>query len=393
MPAFKLKPTDTDTFDPNGPKGNLKITAIGPGLWAENLQVGLQQSAAPADPKQAHASFVVLPPATVTNQTPLETIPNIPLLEPDGQTAVSAAQIATTITTKSSLVTAKVDSNASDTGAKSPAPLAGGSDGAWPTDAATYAKDFAAEVEAVLAVGAPLDQIAPAVFNIMCIPDLALLDSVSQESVFTTAHGYCEARQAFLLVDPPGPTGAAEGQQIAVDQIGAPPDPTATETEMAKLTGWATDFLSPEHVAAATYYPWVQIDDPVTALPRYVPPSGTIAGVYAATDTSRGVWKAPAGIEALLGEVSGLADTTINDTVNGDLNALGSQLPAHVPAVRLDRLGGQDAGRQRHRRQSVQVRIGPPADRLHRAESEAELALGGVRAECGRRCGRRSRSR
>ena len=33
-------------------------------------------------------------------------------------------------------------------------------------------------------------------------------------------------------------------------------------------------------------------------------PCGVVAGVIARTDTARGVWKAPAGIEASLGGVS-----------------------------------------------------------------------------------------
>ena len=45
---------------------------------------------------------------------------------------------------------------------------------------------------------------------------------------------------------------------------------------------------------AAMYHPWVQVFDPVTRKPGYVPPSGAIAGVYSRTDVSRGVHKAPA---------------------------------------------------------------------------------------------------
>lgn len=52
---------------------------------------------------------------------------------------------------------------------------------------------------------------------------------------------------------------------------------------------------------AAFYFPWIQVFDPATKLqdPKsdgllYVPPSGHVAGVYARTDTTRGVHKAPA---------------------------------------------------------------------------------------------------
>ena len=45
---------------------------------------------------------------------------------------------------------------------------------------------------------------------------------------------------------------------------------------------------------AATYYPWIRIIDPSTNMAKYVPPCGHVAGIYARTDTERGVHKAPA---------------------------------------------------------------------------------------------------
>ncbi|MEU8636540.1 phage tail sheath C-terminal domain-containing protein [Amycolatopsis sp. NPDC048633] len=45
---------------------------------------------------------------------------------------------------------------------------------------------------------------------------------------------------------------------------------------------------------AALYYPWLVVNDPSTGQFAEVPPSGHIAGIYARTDTERGVHKAPA---------------------------------------------------------------------------------------------------
>jgi len=45
---------------------------------------------------------------------------------------------------------------------------------------------------------------------------------------------------------------------------------------------------------AAMYHPWVQVFDPVTKKPGYIPPSGSVAGVFSRTDVTRGVHKAPA---------------------------------------------------------------------------------------------------
>lgn len=45
---------------------------------------------------------------------------------------------------------------------------------------------------------------------------------------------------------------------------------------------------------AAMYHPWIQVFDRSCQRPSYFPPSGAVMGVYARTDASRGVHKAPA---------------------------------------------------------------------------------------------------
>jgi len=45
---------------------------------------------------------------------------------------------------------------------------------------------------------------------------------------------------------------------------------------------------------AAFYYSWIKVVNPETGLLQLVPPGGHIAGIYARTDTERGVHKAPA---------------------------------------------------------------------------------------------------
>jgi phage tail sheath protein FI len=44
----------------------------------------------------------------------------------------------------------------------------------------------------------------------------------------------------------------------------------------------------------AFYHPWVQVYDRSTGKPGFIPPSGAVAGVYARSDSERGVHKAPA---------------------------------------------------------------------------------------------------
>ena len=45
---------------------------------------------------------------------------------------------------------------------------------------------------------------------------------------------------------------------------------------------------------AAMYHPWIQVFDPCTKRPGFLPPSGAVMGVYSRTDITRGVHKAPA---------------------------------------------------------------------------------------------------
>ena len=72
----------------------------------------------------------------------------------------------------------------------------------------------------------------------------------------------------------------------------------------------------------------MRIVDPLDGLrPRAMAPSGTLAGVYARTDATRGVWKAPAGIDATL---NGVLDLTLPSTTA----RTGRSIPLGVNALR-----------------------------------------------------------
>ena len=80
---------------------------------------------------------------------------------------------------------------------------------------------------------------------------------------------------------------------------------------------------------AAYYVPWLQIT--LANQKLYLPPSGHVAGIYAGTDNSRGVWKAPANV--VVQNITGLK-TYI---VKGEQDILN---PAGVNAIRrFDTLG------------------------------------------------------
>jgi uncharacterized protein len=139
------------------------------------------------------------------------------------------------------------------------------------------------------------------IFNLLCLP------GVSDGGVLADAVAYCRERRAFLIVDPPAATDTLD--------------------EIVKLSAGAS---LPKSDHAAIYYPWVKISDPLrSGKLRPTPPSGTIAGLYARTDGSRGIWKAPAGTEAVLGGVQGVVGLPLTDGESGVLN------PKGVNAIRL----------------------------------------------------------
>jgi uncharacterized protein len=138
-------------------------------------------------------------------------------------------------------------------------------------------------------------------FNILCIPRAAALGDANQtQAVYSEAISYCEERRAFLLIDIP------EGTNNLQD-----------------ARDWLEDNALFRHRNTAAYFPRPRIPDPLNHYRlKSVGASGTIAGLYARTDASRGVWKAPAGIEAALRNVSDL-DYKLTDPENGQLNPLG----------------------------------------------------------------------
>lgn len=84
----------------------------------------------------------------------------------------------------------------------------------------------------------------------------------------------------------------------------------------------------------AVYFPWVEISDPVGdgRDPTVVlGPSGFAAGIYARTDQRRGVWKAPAGLEATVLGARKL-EYNLLDSHQDELNPVGINALRILPA-------------------------------------------------------------
>ena len=78
------------------------------------------------------------------------------------------------------------------------------------------------------------------------------------------------------------------------------------------------------------YYPHVRAKDPLDDNMRTFVPSGAVAGIFARTDNTVGVWKAPAGLDTFLTSVSEL-ELTLTDEEIGQLNELGVNCLRKVP--------------------------------------------------------------
>jgi len=146
-------------------------------------------------------------------------------------------------------------------------------------------------------------------FNILCIPATAAVDDNSMDALFSAAISYCEARRAFYIIDPP-----------------------KTKTDLEAVRTWHASKASLiRSKNTALYFPRVMTADPLDNFRlRSIGASGTLAGLYARTDSNRGVWKSPAGTEATLRNVSKL-EYTLTDAENGVLNPLGINCLRNFP--------------------------------------------------------------
>jgi hypothetical protein len=99
---------------------------------------------------------------------------------------------------------------------------------------------------------------------------------VTDAAALAAAAAYGAGRRALLVAD-------------------APRDAASTGAAAAA----AGALPASDHVAV--YHPWLDAPDPLAGgRPRRCAPCGAVAGLYARTDAARGVWRAPAGLEAAL---------------------------------------------------------------------------------------------
>jgi phage tail sheath protein FI len=157
-------------------------------------------------------------------------------------------------------------------------------------------------------------------FNLLCIPPLgtdrdtppagagASWPDVAT-ATWAAAASYCQERRAMLIVDPPAAWTANPSTAIATAEAG--------------VNGVRGTIGNDDARNAVMYFPRLRMPDPLNEnrLGSFAP-CGAVAGIMARTDAQRGVWKAPAGLEASFSGVQEFT-YTLTDGENGRLNPLG----------------------------------------------------------------------
>jgi phage tail sheath protein FI len=152
-------------------------------------------------------------------------------------------------------------------------------------------------------------------FNLLCIPPHAsdgdTIEDI-EDGLIQDAVKYCADRRAVFIIDPKWKTKA---------------DAVTGAKDLAALAG-ATYARN-----ASAYFPRLRQPNPLRGNQMEAfAPSGTVAGIIARTDAQRGVWKAPAGLDAGLVGVPEL-EVKLSDMDNGELNPLGLNCLRLMPAA------------------------------------------------------------
>ena len=146
--------------------------------------------------------------------------------------------------------------------------------------------------------------------NLLVLPELAAYPSIDDQiTVLSAAQALAEEKRFFVIADAPASWDSVDAARAGLS---------------------AFDSVRGNH--AALYFPALELTDPLTGRLRSFPPSGAIAGIYARTDSERGIWKAPAGTETRITGVRALT-VAATDRENGLLNPLALNNIRNFPVV------------------------------------------------------------
>ncbi len=149
-------------------------------------------------------------------------------------------------------------------------------------------------------------------FNLLCLPPEwdTTDDPGYPDGLVAAAATLCEKERAMLILDSPSDW---TDKQNAIDGM--------------------KNGIGTKSKNSAIFFPRIKQPNPLreNQLEEFVP-CGTIAGIIARTDSERGVWKAPAGLDATLRGAQNLT-VNLNDGDNGDLNPLGVNCLRTFPII------------------------------------------------------------
>lgn len=139
------------------------------------------------------------------------------------------------------------------------------------------------------------------IFNLLCIAPYKVQDV--EPNLVAVAAAYCEKRRAMLLVDAPS----------TWNSVGSAVSEFSADTDKVGYRGRN----------AALFFPRLMMANPLrdNQIEAFAA-CGAVAGLFARTDTQRGVWKSPAGLDASFNGVSAFT-LPLTDDENGMLNPLG----------------------------------------------------------------------
>jgi phage tail sheath protein FI len=134
--------------------------------------------------------------------------------------------------------------------------------------------------------------------TLLVAPDVHRLAPAGRVLVVRGALDYCAARGDCMYIGSAPDRGAAPGttpRSLA--------DYTQLESDyVSSIESYSASFQAAK-TYGALYAPWILVSDPLASGPtpvRFIPADGHILGVYARTDDERGIFKAPAGLQALV---------------------------------------------------------------------------------------------
>jgi phage tail sheath protein FI len=271
----------------------LNLVAASSGDWGEKLTVTITHPDPAINPTAA-ANEIFSLIITDTDTGAIETFNNISALDDNRRYATTILEQQSKLVRVDGALAATRPAEISDIAFN-----ADGDDGGTIGDPQVSAAGLEADREGIWALE------KADLFNLLCIPPFTL-DNTGDIGAQTrsAAATYCLNRRAIYIADP-------------LHDWDEPSDITDPATGLDGAT-WGLA----RNTNTAVYFPRVVQPNPLQEgrLAEFAP-CGVIAGIISRTDANRGVWKAPAGLEATLRGVAALT-AKLTDGNNGVLNPL-----------------------------------------------------------------------